>query len=154
DSPAHRVKLVVAVPLDRQPAQQAKPAPPLQIVTDSRQLRREPRQRKVLLPHLTPAESTLPHPSHRRVHLGDRPRGERMDPITGSAKVTATPHKRTGLRALQQRIHRTLLPCQFSWSNRMAGQVASQTRREGARNARRTLCTLSVAGALVTKYGD
>src|SRR5215470_9953533 len=33
-------------------------------------------------------------------------------------------------------------------------QVASQTRREGARNARRTLCTLSVAGALATKYGD
>src|SRR5512132_22446 len=34
------------------------------------------------------------------------------------------------------------------------GQVASQTRHEGARDARRTLCTLSVAGDRVTKYGD
>ena len=34
------------------------------------------------------------------------------------------------------------------------GQVASQTRHEGARDARRTPCTLSVAGDRVTKYGD
>src|SRR5712692_7775224 len=34
------------------------------------------------------------------------------------------------------------------------GQVASQTRHEGASDARRTPCTLSVAGDRVTKYGE
>jgi acyl dehydratase len=34
------------------------------------------------------------------------------------------------------------------------GQVASQTRHEGASFAQRTCCTLSVAGDRVTKYGE
>jgi hypothetical protein len=34
------------------------------------------------------------------------------------------------------------------------GQVASQTRHEGARDARRTFCTSSLAGDRATKYGE